>query len=241
MGKLIEMPVEQTQDAEDVFHHSVASENSALPADLHLWESAPSERSASYLTVYSSVSYAMQCALRQWIGEWVRQHPEVLEKRVIGYSLLAFSCTLPYRGRTSNIFTYDIQQAAVVDRALRTASRALSGKARQLDKQRQENDGTLYFDPENVSKLVYQKRRNIYRMFNIETWLMDEVLKFALTNIAKLGLAEAALELRAAFARHLHRFTEEFDLAERSGDLLRIATEALRSRNTEEEEMPIAA
>jgi hypothetical protein len=79
-----------------------------------------------------------------------------------------------------------------------------------------------------VMDVVNRNRRPIYRMFTIETNLMNEVLKFTQINIAKLGLEKAAMDLRAGFARHLHRFSEKFDMAERCDDLLRIATDALR-------------
>jgi hypothetical protein len=258
MGKLIVMPVKglptgALSNAKSITVkistiNSVAkfeaSDAVALPAAMGLWESAPRERSVAYLPVYSSVAYAMQSALRRWVRDWVQQHPELLEKRVTGYSLLAFSCTIPYRGRTTNLFTYDVQQTSVVDRALRASSRMIVEQARKLDRQRKANENDskkVHFVPEQVAKLVQQKRHNIYRMFHIETLLMDEILKFTQINIPKMGLQNAALELQSAFSRHLRRFTEEFDLSQRCAELLQIATDALRSHQVEEEQMPMAA
>jgi hypothetical protein len=46
--------------------------------------------------------------------------------------------------------------------------------------------------------------------------------------------------LRSTFEKHLHRFTDEFDMAEHAERLLRIATEALLSRHGSENQMPVA-
>jgi hypothetical protein len=77
-------------------------------------------------------------------------------------------------------------------------------------------------------------------MFYVETALMDEVLKFTQINIPKLGLLRAAAELQAGFKRNLRRFSDVIDFEERTTDLLRIATEALRSGLDEEAAMPVA-
>ena len=66
-------------------------------------------------------------------------------------------------------------------------------------------------------------------MLNVETVLMNSILKFAIIDIPKLGLAEATVLLRRAFATQLGRFSEEIDLTNRVDDLLRIATNALVS------------
>jgi hypothetical protein len=214
-----------------------------FPFDLNLWLSAPRERNPSYIPVYSAVSHALQTALRRWVGEWLGQHPEAIERRVSGYSLVAFSCTRPYRGRTTNLFTYDVQQTSVVDHALRVAGRSISEEASRLDGIRRgsgQNAGPRLV-PDKVAEFVREKRRPIYRMFHVETLLMDEVLKFTQINIPKLGLEKAAAELRSAFAKHLRRFTDEFDMSEHCDELLYLATEALRTRKIEEEELPIAA
>jgi hypothetical protein len=214
-----------------------------LPFDLNLWLSAPRERNPSYISVYSAVSHALQTALRRCVREWLEEHPGTIERRVSGYSLLAFTCTRPYRGRTTNLFTYDVQQTSVVDHALRVASRLIAEEASRLDGLRRasgQNAGPRLV-PCKVAEFVREKRRPIYRMFHVETLLMDEVLKFTQINIPKLGLEKAANELRSAFAKHLRRFTDEFDMSEHCDELLYLATEALRTRKIDEEELPVAA
>jgi hypothetical protein len=206
---------------------------------MELWLSAPREGNAAYAAVYSAVSLAMQGALREWVGDWLRENPEALERKVSGYSLLAFSCTRPYRGRSTNLFTYDPQQTAVVDHAIRAAARMMGEQVTSLNSLRTTAGPRII--PSQVTQFVSQKRCNVYRMFHVETLLMDEILKFTQINIPKLGLVRATAELRAAFQKHLHRFTDEFDLAERCDDLLAIATDALRTRPVEQDEMPIAA
>jgi hypothetical protein len=233
MGKLLMMPAPETR---------VSEQTNAGAGDLALWLSAPREGTSSYAAVYSAVSQAMQSALREWVSDWLRQHPEAIERKVSGYSLLAFSCTRPYKGRGTNLFTYDVQQTAVVDQALRVAGRMIADQLTALNnlRSRSSKPGPRIV-PSQVAQFVSEKRRNLYRMFHVETLLMDEILKFTQVSIPKLGLETAAAELHSAFERHLHRFSDEFDLAERAGELFSIATRALRTREVEENEMPLAA
>jgi len=230
MGKLLMMPLPKA-------HVSVHS--NSVPGGLQLWLSAPREGNSSYAAAYSAVSQAMQSALREWVSMWLQENPEAMERKVSGYSLLAFSCTPPYRGRSTNLFTYDVQQTAVVDRAVRAAGRIIAEQATSLGSFRKAAGPRII--PTEVARFVSQKRRNLYRMFHVETLLMDEVLKFTQINIPKLGLEKAAAELRTAFEKHLRRFSDEFDLASRCDELLSIATDALRTRPAEPQEMPIAA
>jgi hypothetical protein len=80
-------------------------------------------------------------------------------------------------------------------------------------------------------------------MLNVETVLMDSILKFALIDIPKVGLEEATVILRRAFNTQLRRFSEEFDLSDRAEELLRIATDALLTKQANDNvvAMPLAA
>jgi hypothetical protein len=254
MGKLLEMPAIATRNANAVVRMPVpqGTDRSAkvveltsaqLPFDLNLWLSAPREKNSSYIAVYSAISSAMQTALRRWVGEWLSNNPDAIERRVSGYSLLAFSCTRPYRGRTTNLFTYDVQQTSVVDHALRVASRTISEEASRLDGIRRASAETAgpRLVPSKVAEFVREKRRPIYRMFHVETLLMDEILKFTQINIQKMGVEKAAVELQSAFMKHLRRFSDELDMSVHCDELLYVATEALRTRGIEEEALPLAA
>lgn len=247
MGKLITMPVQVPLDSRHTIFDTSKTEAGRNPStcsfDCQVWLSAPRERTPSYFPVYASVSRALQSALRRWVGDWLCEHPDAIERRVSAYSLLAFSCTRPYSGRPTNIFTYDVQQGTALDQALRTASRLLSERLALIDGAQRAagRPGTISLMPARVAEYVRKNRRPIYKMFNVETALMNEILKFTQINIPKMGVEKASLELRSAFEKHLHRFTDEFDMAERTGALLRIATEALLSRQGAEGEMPVAA
>lgn len=223
--------------------NSSASSLDGKAFDSSAWLVAPRERTPSYFPVYSSVSRAMQSALRQWVGDWLCRNPDAIERRVSAYSLLAFSCTRPYCGRPTNIFTYDVQQGAALDQALRTASRLLSERLAFIDGAQRAagRPGAISLMPARVAEYVRKNRRPIYKMFNVETALINEILKFTQISIPKIGIEKASVELRAAFEKHLHRFTDEFDLAERTDELLLIATEALLSRQGSESEMQVAA
>jgi hypothetical protein len=251
MGKLFTMPLRTcinagqaaTEGATVISTQAEEGRNGGVLFDCRLWLNAPRERTPSYFPVYSSVSKAIQSALRQWAGDWLCEHPDAIDRRVFAYSLLVFSCTRPYSGRPSNIFTYDVQQGSALDQALRTASRRLSERLAYIDgvQRAAGRPGTISLMPARVANYVRKNRRTIYKMFNVETLLMNEILKFTQISIPKMGPERAAAGLCSAFARHLRRFTDEFDMAERTGELLRIATDALISRQGIEDEMPVSA
>lgn len=245
MGKLFVMPLERMNQS--VSNRAVTE--APLPApvpsgagcpgsNLQLWLSAPRERNPSFAAVYSNVSYAIQSTLRTWVSDWLRSNPEAIERKAAAYPLLAFSCTRPFRGRTCNLFTYDVQQTSALDQALRTANRMMADQLRFIQSVRQPKQRVV---SKQVSEFVSQKRQSIYRMFHVETMLMDEILKFTQINIPKLGLEKAAEELRIAFERQLRRFTDEFDMSARADELIAVATEALRSGNIDDQEVQLAA
>ncbi len=76
-------------------------------------------------------------------------------------------------------------------------------------------------------KYVAKNRRAIYKMLNVETVLMDSILKFAIIDIPKMGLEQAVVHLRRAFNTQLRRFSDEIDMSGRAEQLLKIATDAL--------------
>ena len=94
-----------------------------------------------------------------------------------------------------------------------------------------------------VVKYVMKNRRAIYKMLNVETVLMNSILKFALIDIPKLGLEDSVTLLRRAFSTQLGRFSDEFDLSERTDELLKIATDALLTKMATDAvvEIPLAA
>src|SRR5947199_9286854 len=82
-----------------------------------------------------------------------------------------------------------------------------------------------------------KNRKAIYKMLNVETVLMDSILKFAVIDIPKLGLEAALVVLRRAFNTQLRRFSDEFDLSVRTEELLAIATAALIGQSSPENEV----
>ena len=78
-----------------------------------------------------------------------------------------------------------------------------------------------------VVAYVFKNPRVIYRMLHVETILMDALLKFAIIDLPTIGEKEALVKLRRTFNVQLHRFSEQFDLSQRSEELLRVATDAL--------------
>ncbi|HEY7212149.1 MAG TPA: hypothetical protein VH477_17880 [Bryobacteraceae bacterium] len=235
MGELIVMPSREQ-----------AGEQPPVTLDLSVWKRAPRERTPAYFPTYSTVSKAMQTALRGWVRQWFQSHMEILLRPHTAYPILVYQCTHPFSGRPTNMFTYDIQQTETLNRAFASAAYRLG---RELKSINTKNFGWFtrehYFAyrSKEVVKYVARNRRALYRMLNVETVLMDSILKFAIIDIPKMGLEDAAVLLRRAFNTQLHRFSDECALSDRTEDLLRVATEALASKLPDENVvmLPLAA
>ena len=231
MGELIVMPSRKA-DAEVAVAEKneapVRAEESGI--DFSVWKRAPKERTAAYFPTYSIVSRAMQTAMRGWVREWFANNPEVLLRPHTAYPILVFQCTHPFSGKPTNMFTYDIQQTEALQRAFASAASKLGRELKTMDTKRFTwftREHYFAYRSKEVVKYVMKNRRAIYKMLNVETVLMDSILKFAVMDIPKLGLEEAVVLLRRAFNTQLRRFSEEFDLSDRVEALLRIATDAL--------------
>jgi hypothetical protein len=201
--------------------------------DLSVWKIAPRERTAAYFPTYSVVSKAMQTAMRGWVREWFAVNQDVLRRPKLAYPILVYVCTHPFSGRPTNMFTYDIQQTETLDHAFASAAVRLGRELKELDTQDLAwftREHYFAYRSKEVLKYVIKNRRQLYKMLNVETVLMDSVLKFAIIDIPTLGLAASEVVLRRAFAIQLRRFSEEIDLTPRLEELLRIATDALKSK-----------
>jgi hypothetical protein len=263
VGELIEMPKRENNAAETTQHITNTPEcvtdnsnDSNALVDLSVWKRAPKERTAAYFPTYSFVSKAIQTALRGWVREWFTANAEILQRPHTAYPILVYQCTHPFSGKPTNIFTYDIQQTEALNKAFTSAAYRLGRELKALDTKRLgwfTREHYFAYRSKEVVKYVSKNRRALYKMLNVETVLMDSILKFAIIDIPKFGLDEAAVLLRRAFTTQLRRFSDEFDFTGRVDDLLRIATDALFSklatdnvvtmpvRTQQEEELPLAA
>lgn len=212
--------------------------------DFFVWKLAPQERTADYFPTYSAISRAMQTAMRQWVRDWFSAHPEILMRPHTAYAVLVYQATHPFSGKPTNIFTYDVQQTEALNRAFASAASRLGRQLNELNTKDfpwLTREHYFAYRSKEVVKYVAKNRRAIYKMLNTETMLMDAILKFALIDIPKRGVEEAATLLQKTFAIQLRRFSGEFDLSDRTGALLRIATEALLSKLPTKTLTPLAA
>lgn len=236
MGLLIEMPVRETA-SDSIRASETQSGDSIASVDFSVWKNAPKERTAAYFPTYSTISKAMQAAMRGWVREWFNANPEILMRPYSAYPVLVFQCTHPFAGKATNVFTYDIQQTEALNRAFTSAASKLGRELKTLDTKKYAwltREHYFAYRSKEVVKYVMKNRRAIYRMLNVETMLMDSILKFAVIDIPKLGLDAALVILRRAFNTQLHRFSEEFDMSVRTEELLAIATAALTGQSAPE-------
>ena len=202
-----------------------------IEVDFAVWLKAPKERTVAYFQIYSAVSLAIQTALRTWVKEWFHANLDVLAYPHTACQILVYFCTLPFRGRRTNTFTYDVQDTALVSRALASSARMLKRELEALDTSHLPFVTRKYYFAYNRKELIQYVSKNprtFYKMLNAETALVDVVLKFAVVDTDKLGLEQAARTLRSNCAVQLNRFPE-MGLSGRTEDILRIATTELAS------------
>ncbi len=255
MGELIMMPA---RSAAKENAQGVDTAPKALPqvigidsvdknsVDLSVWKTSPREKTAAYFPTYSVVSKAMQTAMRGWVREWFNIHQDVLLRPKSAYPILVYVCTHPFSGRPTNMFTYDIQQTEALDRAFASAACRLGRELKELNTQDLAwftREHYFAYRSKEVLKYVIKNRRQLYKMLHVETVLMDSILKFTLIDIPALGLEASEAILRRVFSTQLRRFSEELDLTPRVEELLRIATDALKSKLAQDEvvSLPLAA
>jgi len=241
MGELIMMPSRNTEAAEAA---EPAVETSSI--DFSIWKKAPRERTAAYFPTYSTVSKAIQTAMRGWVRDWFTANPEILLRPHTAYPILVYQCTHPFSGKPTNMFTYDIQQTEALNRAFASAAYKLGRELKTLDTKRFPwftREHYFAYRSKEVVKYVSKNRRAIYKMLNVDTMLMDSILKFAIIDIPNFGIEESVVLLRRVFNTQLRRFSDEFDLGPRAEELLRIATEALATKLPTDNvvSMPLAA
>jgi hypothetical protein len=242
MGELIMMPSRNADETEAASNNPVPAAVPASGIDFSVWKMAPKERTVGYFPTYSTVSKAMQTAMRGWVREWFAANVEILLRPHTAYAILVYQCTHPFSGKPTNIFTYDIQQTEALDRAFASAANKLGRELKALDTKRFSwftREHYFAYRSKEVVKYVAKNRRAIYKMLNVETVLMDSILKFAIIDIPALGLEEAVVVLRRAFNTQLRRFSDEVDLSGRAEELLRIATDALVTKLPVENAMPL--
>lgn len=239
MGELIMMPMRNTEaeTTEPAMSNGI---------DFSVWKKAPRERTTAYFPTYSAVSKAMQAALRGWVREWFAANAEVLLRPHTAYPILVYQCTHPFSGKPTNMFTYDIQQTDALERAFASAASKLGRELKALDTKRFPwftREHYFAYRSKEVVKYVMKNRRAIYKMLNVETVLMNSILKFAIIDLPKLGLEDSVVLLRRAFNTQLRRFSDEFDLSPRAEELLKIATDALLTKMAADAvvELPLAA
>jgi len=237
------------EDGSETVEASTAANSSKEEIDFSVWKSAPKERTPAYFPTYSAVSRAMQGAMRGWVREWFQVNPDVLTRPHTAYPILVYQCTHPFAGKRTNIFTYDIQETEVLDRAFSSAARKLGNELKALDTKRFSwftREHYFAYRSEAVVKYVKKNRKAIYKMLNVDTVLMDSILNFAVTDVPAMGLEAALKLLRRAFEVQLRRFSTEFDMTGRVDELLKVATDALITKlgqeNAQEEpvDMPLA-
>lgn len=218
--------------------------------DFSIWKMAPKERTPSYFPTYSAVSRAMQGAMRGWVRDWFQANPEVLMRPHTAYPILVYQCTHPFAGKRTNIFTYDIQETEILNRAFASAATKLAGELRVLDTKRFNwftREHYFAYRSKEVVKYVSNNRKAIYKMLNVETVLMNSILNFAVTDVPAVGLEAAVKMLRRNFEIQLGRFSTEIDMTVYVDKLLKVATDALMTKLASERaaqvpvEMPLAA
>lgn len=197
---------------------------------LAIWRSAPDEQSEQYFRVFSAVSQAVQGTLRGWTREWFASHPEILERHGMTYTFLVYLAAGVYPGSSENGFTYDVQQSDAIHRAFRSALRGMPGELKKLETTHLPwplRERYFPYRSQHVVAFVKKKHRALYVMFNAETAIVNDLLRFALVDIRSGDQKVAISVLRRSIALRLRRFSRYTNFSDCADELLQVATRAL--------------
>ena len=198
--------------------------------DYSLWERAPREKTPAYFRTFSAVAREIQHTLRSWIRASLVTDPSLLSNTKRAFPLLVYQATAPFAMRVAQLFTYDIQDTAAVDRAFSSAKFRLPSSLSFLDIVSVPKVQRVYYLQDRdtiIWDYVYTNRRDLYRMLNAETILVNSLILFAQENITHFGIGPAVILLRNTFTTQLSRFAEGIDFSSRADELLAITTTAL--------------
>jgi ribosomal protein L16/L10AE len=144
--------------------------------------------------------------------------------------MLVYISTRPFRGKRTNLFTYEVQQEGLLEQALSSAATHLPKQLEAVNTQHLPWDVREHYFPyrsETVIKTVRQNRRTLIKMLNAETALIDGLVNFGAASVRKNGLVAAHKTILKTIKVQLGRFCPELGFGTRAGSLLHIATSEL--------------
>ena len=124
----------------------------------------------------------------------------------------------------------DVQQSDALRRAFRTAARGIQSELKKLNTMHLSwllRERYFPYRGKQIVAFVEKKHRALFAMFQAETAIMDDLLRFAVIESRSGNPKAAAVALQKSIALRLRRFSQHTLLGSRAGDLLKAATCAL--------------
>jgi hypothetical protein len=147
------------------------------------WLSAPDERDPNFFEIYVKMAKAVQSVLRRWLPYVLLRDAANYGDHSMGFPLIVYGATRPYRGRPRSTFTFDILNTELVDLFFRLAARDLEAVAPRIaaslvsaghpEIARLYGHGRI----KSIVESVQRQRRSVNNLLVADTILIEALVK----------------------------------------------------------------
>src|SRR5947209_18446983 len=126
------------------------------------WYAAPNERRPQFFLIYSKVSVALQLALRELAPAELFTDLTRYEDLRLGYAMLVYAASRPFRPKTRTEFTYDVLNPSVMTTFFRLSRpKLMAGLAAAQAKLHAAglDEIARHYDPREVKYIVRAARK----------------------------------------------------------------------------------
>ncbi len=152
------------------------------------WLKTPPERSTEFYRGFSSVSRAVQQAMRTWLPYAYFSQPERYEDLGSAFPLLVYQASGPFVGKTGVELSYDVMSSKSMEVAYRTAAQNLPGlvqRAEQTLRAAGKNRSAEFYAPRQAQRIlasVQRDNRLLRSLLSADTFFIHELVRLGNTG-----------------------------------------------------------
>jgi hypothetical protein len=149
------------------------------------WLHAPDEHTPEYFPTFSSVSLAVQRAMRQWLPYVYFSDPDKYDDLAAAFPLVIYQASRPFPGRGRGEFTYDVMEPGTLPLVLCSAARGLTIELRRIHAlliaAGKKSTAKFYVPAERkaIISAVQRKPRLLNALLSADAFFVDSLLRLA--------------------------------------------------------------
>ncbi|MCS6951599.1 MAG: hypothetical protein RMK57_03610 [Bryobacterales bacterium] len=153
------------------------------------WGRSPSEKDPAFLPTYTTVSTAVQKALRTWLPYLYFAQPDRYRTPAGALPMLVYAASQPFSGKSRGELTYDVLNPQSMALFFRTAARHLAAHLERVSRALRTSGAeelAASYRPQRAAQLIESQAarpRAVMRLLAAEAWIIDHLVNFG----CKLG------------------------------------------------------